>query len=412
MEIYGLSSSKSNLKVGEEFTISVNLSNASVASLTARVTVDTSKIQYVSGPANSNFVNGKAIYVWTDATGGSSPLTGGTIVSFKFKAIAAGTASFSVSGDFFGVDKTNLNPSFSGTSVNIQEEQTVIPPENNNPSTNPETPSTTPDTGAGEVTTPTNPSTPPTNNNTSSLDSNTNLKTLKLSIEGLQPAFKKTTTHYTITVPNSITDIVVNATPESSKSKVSVTGNTGLVTGMNRIIIKVTAENGNTKEYRIDVTKTDNPELANTNLENLAIEFTTLEPAFQADILEYTATVGSDIEILNVLAVPQRENAQVTITGHENLQFGENTVEVRVLAEDGISEKIYTIKVYRKTQEEEAQELEEQRNEDEENQELIEQKEKKKNYTWVIIFILLVAAMIGILIYYYYEQNRKKTNKI
>ena len=55
-----LTASKNSLKVGEEFTVSVNLSGAEVATLTTRVSIDTSKIQYVSGPANSNYVNRKS----------------------------------------------------------------------------------------------------------------------------------------------------------------------------------------------------------------------------------------------------------------------------------------------------------------------------------------------------------------
>lgn len=363
-----LSSSKSKLKVGEEFTISVNLSGAEVATLTARVTADISKVQYISGPANSNFVNGKVIYVWTDTTGGSSPLSGGTIATFKFKAIAEGSSSFSVSGDFFSPDKANLSPSFSGTSVTIEKEEQ--PSQNTNTNTTPNTPTqpientvpqsanTTPqqpetstntntnvnantNVNTGGVTNPsttttTTPSTPTSNNQSSneSLDTNNNLKSLKLSIEGLTPIFNKNIANYTITVPNNISIIDINALPESSKANVTITGNNNLVVGMNKIIIAVTAENGNRKEYTINATKTDNPEFANASLENLAIEFTILEPAFNSDILEYNATVGSDVEALNVLAVPQRETASVTVTGNQNLQFGENVVTIRVVAEN------------------------------------------------------------------------------
>lgn len=122
-----LSSSKSTVNVGDEFSISVNLSGASVATLTARVSVDTSKVSYVSGPSNSSFVNGRAIYTWTDPTGGENPKTSGTIVTFKFKAKQAGSASFSVSGDFYSPDEKNINPSFSGTSVTIKEKETTPP---------------------------------------------------------------------------------------------------------------------------------------------------------------------------------------------------------------------------------------------------------------------------------------------
>ena len=79
-----LSANKTNVNIGEQFTISVNLSGASIASLTARVSVDTSKVQYVSGPANSNFRNGRAIYTWTDPNGGDTPLTSRKYCNFHF----------------------------------------------------------------------------------------------------------------------------------------------------------------------------------------------------------------------------------------------------------------------------------------------------------------------------------------
>lgn len=55
-----LSASKSTVNIGDEFSVSVNLSGASVATLTARVTVDTSKVDYVSGPSNSSFSKRKS----------------------------------------------------------------------------------------------------------------------------------------------------------------------------------------------------------------------------------------------------------------------------------------------------------------------------------------------------------------
>ena len=73
----------------------------SAATLTIKINVDTSKVEYVSGPGNSNFVNGRVIYTWTDPNGGLSPITSGTVATFKFKAKSAGTASFSVSGEFY-----------------------------------------------------------------------------------------------------------------------------------------------------------------------------------------------------------------------------------------------------------------------------------------------------------------------
>ena len=57
-------------------------------------------------------------------------------------------------------------------------------------------------------------------------------------------------------------------------------------------------------------------------------------PEFRADITEYTAEVGSDVDTLNILAVPQIEGAIVTIEGNENLSIGENVITVLVTAKD------------------------------------------------------------------------------
>ena len=126
-----LSSNKSKCTVGEEFIINVNISGMSAVSLTVKLNVDTSKVEYVSGPQNSNFVNGRVIYTWTDSSGGSNPKTSGTIASFKFKAKISGTAAFLVSGEFYDVNENSINPSFSGTSVALEEKVVTPTPSNN-----------------------------------------------------------------------------------------------------------------------------------------------------------------------------------------------------------------------------------------------------------------------------------------
>lgn len=394
-----LSASKSTVNVGDEFSISVNLSGASVATLTARVTVDTSKVDYVSGPSNSSFSNGRAIYTWTDPTGGDNPKTGGTIVTFKFRAKATGKASFSISGDFYSPNETNINPSFSGTSVTIQEKQ-VAPPTNNNGGTGGSTGGSSSGTTGGTTNKPsggtTNKPSTGTNNNTSSVSKNANLKELHLDVEGLSPRFNKNTTNYSIVVGDNVDSIAVNAIAEDSNASVNVTGNTGLAVGVNKINIKVTApDKKTTKTYTINVTKTANPDLANASLENLAIENVTLTPEFSADIFEYSAKVGSTIDILNILAVPQIEGANVTIQGNENLQFGENIITISMVAKDGVTKKDYIINVYKKTVEEEEQEARATSIE-----ETSEENISKNNLnTGTIVFLVIVVGSIGGLIF-------------
>lgn len=345
------------------------------------------------------FLNGRVIYTWTDPTGGDNPKTGGTIVTFKFRAKATGKASFSVSGDFYSPNETNINPSFSGTSVTIQEKQTT-PPSNNNGGSSGNQGGSSGGSSGGTTNKPsggtTNKPGTGTNNNTSSVSKNANLKELHLNVEGLSPRFNKNTTNYSIVVSDNVDSITINAIPEDSNASVNVTGNTGLAVGVNKINIKVTApDKKTTKNYTINVTKTANPDLANASLENLAIENVALIPEFSADIFEYNTKIGSSFSNLNILAVPQIEGASVTIQGNENLQFGENIITISVVAKDGVTKNDYIINVYKKTLEEEEQEARVTSIE-ETNEEDID----KNNFNiGTVIFLVIVIGSIGGLIF-------------
>ena len=242
-------------------------------------------------------------------------------------------------------------------------------------------------------------------NNTKS--SNTNLKSLSLNIEGLSPAFNKNTTLYNLIIDSSIENIDVLASSEDSTASVSVYGNEKLAIGINKIEIIVTAQNGNKKTYNINVTKTENKELANASLENLAVENFMLTPEFEKDITEYTLEVGSDIQNLNILAVPQREQAGAVVEGFENLQFGENLVTITVTAEDTITRKIYTINVHKKTVEEEEQEILDAQALN--AQPVLADNEGIK--IWGILFIVLVTIIVAIVIGWAIAEYKKSNKK-
>lgn len=391
-----LTTNKTSAYVGDEFSISVNLSGASVATLTTRITVDTSKVEYISGPSNSNYSNGRVIYTWTDPNGGSSPISSGTIATFRFRAKATGTANFSVSGDFYDANENAVKPTFSGKSVTISEVPTSNPPDNTTGG------NTT--TGGGSTSTPSTNTGGNTNSNTSTSSVSTNafLKSLQLNVEGISPKFSRNVTQYYITVSNSVNSINISATPESGSAKVAVSGNTGLKIGLNKISILVTAQDGKTKKtYTINVTKTDDPSKANANLENLAIENCTLIPEFNADITEYTCDLEQDLATLNILAVPQNQNAKINIIGNENLQIGENSIQINVTAQDKITVKIYYIIVNKK-------EVTNTNDEQEENKnlqnEFVEPKKVNRNKAVLPLAITGIVAIIGGICY----KNLKK----
>ncbi len=242
---------------------------AEAASLTARVTIDTNKVEYVSGPSNSNFRNGRIIYTWTDPNGGETPFTGGILATFKLRAKTAGIAGFSISGDFYTSQETAINLSFSGTTVTIKDPEPEIPPvttepdkpeipdepepdmpiEPDNPGepeipNQPEQPIEIDNPGEqGLISEPTLPSSPselsipntsttidiPENqsnlsqNNNEKINSNTNLKSLRLDLASIVPNFSPDVLEYAAVVDETITGVDVLAVPEDQTSSISIT---------------------------------------------------------------------------------------------------------------------------------------------------------------------------------------------
>ena len=79
-------------------------------------------------------------------------------------------------------------------------------------------------------------------------------------------------------------------------------------------------------------------------LSSLTVEQYSLEPEFSPDITEYSLTVGGDVEKLDIGAIAEDTNATIEITGNTGLLIGENTINVKVTAEDG-TVRTYTINV-------------------------------------------------------------------
>lgn len=156
--------------------------------------------------------------------------------------------------------------------------------------------------------------------------------TLKnLSIEGgvLEPEFSSDVTSYKLTLDKE--EVVINAEASNAKAKVTGTGKQPLNYGNNEFTILVTAEDGSTKSYLININK---PETRNSNayLKELTINGEKIN--FEKDILEYTYTVGNSVTELNIVATPELETSKVTITGGKDLAVGKNEVIILVTAED------------------------------------------------------------------------------
>lgn len=177
---------------------------------------------------------------------------------------------------------------------------------------------------------------------------NKNLKSLTISGDyKLTPAFNKDVTEYSLNVASDINSIDIKAVAEDDNAKVTIKGNDKLLMGENTVEVKVTAEDGTTRTYKINVTKgdTENNDLG-LGLSELTIDGYTLTPEFGTGVYEYKLDISNpSITSINVNAKSNDENAVIEIAGNEELKLGENIVTILVKSEDGKDIVTYQIVV-------------------------------------------------------------------
>ncbi|MBP5416363.1 MAG: cadherin-like beta sandwich domain-containing protein [Clostridiales bacterium] len=86
---------------------------------------------------------------------------------------------------------------------------------------------------------------------------------------------------------------------------------------------------------------------SDATLSALSIGSFKMEPEFDPGIFEYSVVVSKNITDVAVTGVAYNVKSTVTVEGGSDLQIGNNTVLVRVVAEDGEAVNVYTINIYR-----------------------------------------------------------------
>lgn len=152
--------------------------------------------------------------------------------------------------------------------------------------------------------------------------------------------------------------IIVVAT--DSKATVDYQNKPDLTIGENVINIKVTAENGNVKNYKLNITK-EKVLSANKNIKIFVAGQEIIFKLFASDIVN----IANDQENLDITYELEDPNAHAEIIGNENLQVGYNEVIVRVTAENG-EEQDYILLVEKAEDEKENKEDDEEIKEEEE----------------------------------------------
>ena len=382
------------IKNGEEFSFTINLANIDVAAFDIQIYFNNELLEYVSGPENTNVVGSKIITVWYDETGGENPKQNCELVKYTFKAKEIESEYIAIQGEFYNSEGVQVQSFTDGIEIIANEETQTEKIEISEES---------------EVT-----------------SNNSKLENLRLNHEGMTPVFSPDITEYYF-LTEDLSSLEVTAIPENTNANVTISGNTNFKEGLNTIVIEVTSPDKTSKtQYTISVTKTKDLEKANANLETLAIENVAIEPEFVNDIYQYNAIVPNTTENLNVLVIPERQNAKVEVTGGEILQYGNNVVNIQVIAENGYTIKQYRVNVYRRNEEEQKIADEEQKvntqklnaileeqEEGEEEQNLSENSiiENMKESVWFVIIYIIFSIIIVILVIYRIKKEKMDKNK-
>lgn len=224
-----------------------------------------------------------------------------------------------------------------------------------------------------------------------------------LSNLGIRPndftGFRPGTTTYNVTVPEDIENVEVYATAQDSGATISGTGNKTLKLGANALNVTVTAEDGTTKTYTINVTRegteekeeeqseenTENTEVVN-GLSNIEISGLQISPSFSTDVYEYTVNYSGEDTSLDMQAVPTDPNYTVEIVGNEELKEGENTITILVADSQGENVATYQVTVNKTAISEEVMVVEETQNNDKMKMLLLA--------GGIIAFILIIVIII------------------
>lgn len=160
----------------------------------------------------------------------------------------------------------------------------------------------------------------------------------------LNPKFSKNIYSYKATTKKDKININAILTDKSSKLDGDI-GERKLNLGVNTFTIKVTSPRGNTKEYKIYITREVDKKSSDVTLKSLSLSNGKID--FDRSKFLYSVDVNNEVDNIEVEALPSDNKSRVEIEKADKLLIGENTINIKVIAEDG-SIGIYSIIVNRK----------------------------------------------------------------
>ena len=200
------------------------------------------------------------------------------------------------------------------------------------------------------------------------------LENLATSEGFLTPVFSSETVIYSLTVDNGTSSLSVTPTPLHAAATIDIRVNetdwTAATAGMagdpmalnvgdNLIKVRVTAEDGTTGNiYEVQVHRIS----SSAELTGLSISAGTLDPVFTTATADYAASIGSTVSLLKVTPTPADETTTIEVCANGGnwlivppgvpssslwMNVGDNTVDLRIRAEDGITETGYSLLIRR-----------------------------------------------------------------
>ena len=212
-----LSSDLSEVTVGEEFFVYVNVSSEVLfGDFEGSITYDDDVLQYQGGVSQIKGSSGYLTLSDRDNTDGDKKRK----YTMKFEAAQVGICklAFSDRAVVYELEGAEMSVSSNVLTINVVAPETA--------------------------------------------SNNTKLKALKISPSQLIPEFSAEIYEYTTAVEYTTEQLVIVALPEDDKAKITITGNEALAEGENKIRISVLAESGDIIEYSINATKAAAPDIS------------------------------------------------------------------------------------------------------------------------------------------------------
>lgn len=208
-------------------------------------------------------------------------------------------------------------------------------------------------------------------------NNNTYLSSIELSVGSIN--FNKETKEYSINVGSDVSYITVVATAEAETSKVSVSGNTNLIFGSNKINVTVTAEDGSQGTYIINVNKEESFS-NNTKLNFIKINGESLK---DFNSTKYNYVYETKDKSLNIDAETEDIGAVYKVSGANEVVNG-SEVLIEVTAEDGITTQTYRITI---------------------------SVPNNSSTIVTVIFVIILVVVVGGGIYYFYTRKKNGGEK-